>query len=287
MLSSQRFRFAGLILAIAILACANQVAPTSIPATTAAIAAIAQTSTLTPSPTSSSAPVIDPVQLKQGMDSLMTSFMQTNQITACSIAVVYPDTADVKLNTLLFNYGTLSTDSKTPINSSTEYEIGSVSKLFTADLLAYDVVNGKMQLNDPIQKYLPSTVHIPTYNGQAITLLDLATHTSGLPKNPEGGEGTMRISTVNGVSIEGDYPDADLFNFIDTYKLTASPGSEYGYSNLAFALLGIAEQQVGNASYDSLITNQIAGPLGMPDTHAALSPAEETNLARGYSAPNK
>ena len=295
---SQRFCFAVLILVVAMLACANQVTPASIPPTTAIAATTAapanissvqsvvpairgtSSATLAPEPTTT----INTSELKSGMDTLMTSFMQKNLIGACSIAVVYPDAADVKLNTLLFNYGTISKDSKTPVDSSTEYEIGSVTKLFTADLLAWDVQNGKMQLDDPVQKYLPSTVNIPTFNGQAITLRQLATHTSGLPKNPEGGEGTLRVSRVDGVLTEGYYTDDDVFNFLDTYKLTRAPGSEYEYSNLGFSLLGIAEEQDGNASYEDLVAKELTEVLGMQDTRVALLPEQRINLAQGYYA---
>ena len=254
------------------------------PASLPSIPSISPPSAGAPSVTPSSAQAINPALLKNNMDTLVSSVMQKDQIGACSIAVVYPDTASAKLQTLLFNYGSVSKDSGTPVTSSTEYEIGSITKLFTADLLAWDVQNGKMQLDDAVQKYLPTTVRLPVYGGQAITLRQLATHTSGLPKNPEGGAGTLRVSRVDGILTEGYYSDDDVFNFLDTYELTRPPGSKYEYSNLGFSLLGIAEEQVGNASYDDLAAQEITGVLGMPATRVALLPEQRTDLAQGYYA---
>jgi D-alanyl-D-alanine-carboxypeptidase/D-alanyl-D-alanine-endopeptidase len=92
-------------------------------------------------------------------------------------------------------YGRLSaTDQRVP-DGDTVFEIGSITKVFTGILLAQAVLNGEVQLDDPISMYLPEGVTAPEYEGRPITLLDLATHTSGLPRMPSnfvemGHEGT-------------------------------------------------------------------------------------------------
>jgi CubicO group peptidase (beta-lactamase class C family) len=73
---------------------------------------------------------------------------------------------------------------KRPLNADTIFEIGSVTKVFTSLLLADMAARGEVALTDPVEKYLPAGVKVPHRAGQAITLQDLATHTSGLPREP-------------------------------------------------------------------------------------------------------
>ncbi len=263
-------------------------APTAAPPSTAPSAAstsLAITPTARPTTSTASAPTAAPTprvvnfdQLKLNVDAAMSAFMKENNVIGCSVAVVYPDAAN-KLETHSLNYGTLSKDISTPVDSTTQYEIASLSKLFTADILMLLVRDGFMQLDDPLQKYIPSNVHAPTYNGQAITLRDLATHTSGLPRGVETIPG---VRTKNGVIVTGYYTQEEIFNFLNGYQLKRAPGSQWEYSNLAFALLGIAEEKAYGASYESLVVQRIDEVLGLPNTRANLSPTEKTKLAQGY-----
>ncbi len=86
--------------------------------------------------------------------------------------------------TRIFSFGNMSTANNIPVNQSTLFNIGSITKTFTTLLLADMVKQGLVNLTDPIEKYLPSNVKVPQFNGQKITLEDLATHTSGLPELP-------------------------------------------------------------------------------------------------------
>jgi serine-type D-Ala-D-Ala carboxypeptidase/endopeptidase len=89
--------------------------------------------------------------------------------------------------TQFYGYGKTSNASNaTTVNENTLFDIGSITKTFTTTILADMVNNGTVKLDDPIEKYLPPTVRVPTYNGNKITLEDLATHTSGLPDLPLG-----------------------------------------------------------------------------------------------------
>lgn len=229
---------------------------------------------VTPTPSS---PQFDAAKLKVDLDVLMASFMSEQNVVGCSVAVVYPDVASDKLQKQYFNYGTLSRDSKTPVSLTTIYEIGSLTKLFTADLLALYVRDGRMKLDDPLLKYLPGNVHVPTFNGQVTTLMDLATHTSGLPRD------VPRTRNVGGVAVEVISED-EIFKFINGYQLTRAPGSQWEYSNLAFDLLGIAEEKLSSTSYENLVMANIAARLGMNDTRITLSPIERARLAQGYAA---
>lgn len=254
--------------------------PTALPVVTAA-APVATSVSPTNVPAATAAPtrrVVNFEQLKQNVDTAVSSFMKENNIVGCSAAVEFPDAAN-KLETHILNYGVLSKGSKTQVDSTTEYEIGSLTKLFTADVLALLVREGQMQLDDPLQKYLPPSVHAPTFNGQAITLRDLATHTSGLPRNLGTGLGAR---TVNGAVLVGYDSQEEIFNFLNAFKLTRAPGSQSEYSNYAFSLLGIAEERAFNASYESLVVQKVAEPLGLRDTRVTLSPVEKAKLGQGY-----
>lgn len=250
--------------------------PTVLPPTATAIPP-----TGTPAPSLTLTPAgLNATTLRANMDALMNPFMREEDVVGCSVVLVYPNASSGTLQRAYFNYGTLARGSDKPVDSTTIFEIGSVTKLFTADLLALYVRAGKMKLDDPLQKYLPANVHIPTYNGQAITLLELATHTSALPRRIET---EPEVRKIGGVEVWGYASEDEIFRFLDGYRLTRAPGSQWEYSNLGFALLAIAEQRVGNSSYEDLVRSKIATALGMNDTRIVLSAAQQPRLAQGYS----
>jgi D-alanyl-D-alanine-carboxypeptidase/D-alanyl-D-alanine-endopeptidase len=138
---------------------------------------------------------------------------------------------------------------------------------------------GLLGLDDQLQKCRPASIHVPTSNQQSIALRQLATHTSGLPRR--GDEPVL--TKVNGVLVWGYATDDEVFNFLNTYQLTRPPGAKWEYSNLTNGILGVAEERVGQSNYDSLVTNQVTGPLSMPDMRITLSAAEQATLAPGLS----
>jgi len=84
----------------------------------------------------------------------------------------------------IITYGSLNQKDPRPLTGDTVFDIGSVTKLFTSLLLADMVKKGEVALNDPLSKYLPPGTKVPEHNGHRITLADLSTHTSGLPRDP-------------------------------------------------------------------------------------------------------
>jgi len=86
--------------------------------------------------------------------------------------------------TRIFSFGNMSTAHDIPVSENTLFDIGSITKTFTTLLLADMVKQGIVNLSDPIEKYLPASVKVPQFNGQKITIEDLATHASGLPEWP-------------------------------------------------------------------------------------------------------
>jgi CubicO group peptidase (beta-lactamase class C family) len=162
-----------------------------------------------------------------------------------------------------------------PLDGDTVFEIGSMSKVFTSLLLADAIQRGEVALTDPIAKYLPSDVKVPE-RGRAITLEDLANHTSGLPRLP----GNM--SPKDSQNPYADYSVEQMYQFLATYQLTRDVGASYEYSNLGAGLLGHVLALRGGTSYESLVKTRITGPLGMTSTSIALTPAMQAKLASGH-----
>jgi CubicO group peptidase (beta-lactamase class C family) len=164
-----------------------------------------------------------------------------------------------------------------PLDGNTLFEIGSITKVFTSSLLADMVARGEVKLDDPVAKYLPKTVRVPSRNGKQITLLDLATQTSGLPRLPGN------LKPKDEANPYADYTVDQLYAFLSSYELTRDPGSQYEYSNLGVGLLGHALALRGGKSYEDLLVDRILRPLRMDDTRITLSPSQKARLAPGHS----
>lgn len=172
----------------------------------------------------------------------------------------------------IIGYGKFGPDDPRPPDGETIFEIGSVTKVFTSLLLSEMVLDEEVNLNDPIAKYLPPSVRVPSRNGKQITLLDLATHHSGFPLEP---------------SHPYDYTIQQVYDFLNHYELTRDPGAAYEYSNFGAGLLGQILAMRAGTDYESLLRTRITGPLLM--NHTAIHPTEEmkANLIDGYHRDQK
>jgi serine-type D-Ala-D-Ala carboxypeptidase/endopeptidase len=153
-------------------------------------------------------------------------------------------------------------------NADTGFEIGSITKTFTATLLANEDQAGRMRLDDPLARFAPPGIRVPSFDGQQILMVQLAEHTSGLPRV------VPRFTPPLTTDV--------MWGFVGNYKLTRSPGAQFLYSNLGFGLLARAIVRRENATEDQLYARVITGPLGMRDTAIHLSPAQHARLAQGY-----
>lgn len=139
------------------------------------------------------------------------------------------------------------------------FEIGSITKTFTATLLADMVVRHEVAPDDPIERYLPPVATVPTFEGRHITLAELATQSSGLPRMPTN---WMPANSDDPY----DYDDAKLLAFLASYKLTRAPAEAFEYSNLGFGLLGYLLARRLGVDYATAIRTRILQPLGMSNT---------------------
>lgn len=173
-------------------------------------------------------------------------------------------------------FGTKTTGGE-PVDEHTIYEIGSITKTFTGILLADMAVRKKLKINDPAQKYLPAGVTLPVQKDNPITLGHLSDHTSALPRLPSN------MSPANPANPYADYTEAQLYAFLRRCTLTRSIGASYEYSNLAQGLLGHILALKAGQSYEALMMDRIAAPLGMTETKIALDERMKKNLAIGHS----
>jgi CubicO group peptidase (beta-lactamase class C family) len=174
-------------------------------------------------------------------------------------------------------HGTFSTNDPRSVDRETVFEIGSITKVFTSLLLADMVERGEVKLDDPVAKYLPATVRVPERDGRVITLQDLATHTSGLPRLP------TNLKPVNIANPYADYTANQLYEFLTAYELPRAIGAQYEYSNLGGGLLGHALALRAGAEYEKVLRDRILTPLKMTDTGITLKPDGIERLARGHN----
>jgi CubicO group peptidase (beta-lactamase class C family) len=147
-------------------------------------------------------------------------------------------------------------------------------------MLADMVQKGEIQLSDPLTKYLPGDVKVPSQGDRPITLADLATHTSGLPSVPDNAEPDMH-NPFRGYTLDKAY------EFLRTYTLPRPIGTQYVYSNFGMGLLGQAIAQRAGRDYEDLIRSRVTAPLQMNSTSVALSASMRKRLVQGYIHPGR
>lgn len=190
--------------------------------------------------------------------------------TGIVVGVVTPE------GTGFYSYGVKSLETKEPVDENTVFEIGSITKTFTGILLANEVTNGELSLNDPLQNLLPEGITAPTRNGNSIKLVHLANHSSSLPRVPDD---LVRLNPGNPYS---HYTITQLYENLNAYELTRDIGSKFEYSNYGMGLLGTVLADKNHVSYEDLVVKNIADPLGMESTRITLSPDMKSRLAKGH-----
>jgi len=222
-------------------------------------------------------------KLKETIQSLVDN-NKTN--AAIVVGLVDPN------GTQFYSYGNMSNANPITVDKDTIFAIGSITKVFTTILLADMVNRGLVNLDDPIEKYLPTSIKVPTFNGQKITLENLATHTSGLSEFPS----SHCVSNFNGTDDDEDSIQARLF-FIECDKnytfdhlyqdlsnttLIREPGLKFEYSTFGISLLGHILALKSGMPYDRLLEERILNVLGMNSTSIVLSNVQKSRLAIGH-----
>ena len=212
--------------------------------------------------------------------------MQAQSMPEQNLAAILKERVDIARDTMGLVAATIDSGQRSvtvygqsgsdrPLDADTVFEIGSITKVLTSLLLADMVLRGEVAMDDPASKFLPASVRMPDFEGAPITLLDLATYTSGLPRMPSN------FAPKDPANPYIDYTAERLYDYLSNHKLGFKPGKHFEYSNLGFGLLGhILELRAGR-SYEELVVSRICAPLGMDDTRITLTEFDETAAGAG------
>ncbi len=159
----------------------------------------------------------------------------------------------------------------------TVYEIGSVSKVFTALLLADAVVRGEINLDAAADVTNAAGIRLPSRDGRSIKWIDLGTHRAGLPRLPGN------LPLIDLVNPYRDYDSKMAAAFLNQYELPRQPGESQEYSNLGASVLGYLVAEKAGKSYEQLLRERIAEPLKMTDCTVTLSSDQKKRLATPHN----
>jgi CubicO group peptidase (beta-lactamase class C family) len=171
-----------------------------------------------------------------------------------------------------------------PDGARSIFEIGSITKTFTTTLLADMAREGLVALDDPVQWHLPDDVRLPM-KGRAITLEDLATHRSGLPRLPKGM--LWPALTRDRSDPYAKLDEVRLHGAIRATQPRREPGGRPVYSNYGMGVLAHALARRAGMSYEQLVRARICEPLGLADTWIELPMAERGRVATGHTGRGK
>jgi len=227
----------------------------------------------------------EPALLHAG--SLRTLLDSAQAAAVCEHARVLPEGTQIALCILrgdseCYAGAVRDNDSLVAVNNSDSvFEIGSITKTFTGTMLAQLILDGTVRPDDPVQKYLPVTLRESTRDGRAITLLELADHTSGLPFEPTNirGRGDSPFDPYNPY---GNYTTELLYEYLSRQVvLQSTPGERRLYSNLGGGLLGHVLTLVSKKSYEQLLQETVCRPLGMRATSVERTQESQHRMVHG------
>lgn len=216
----------------------------------------------------------DRTKLQRYADTLARIYLSDPGNSSLSIGLVNGDSTET------FFYGETKKGTGLLPEKSTLYEIGSISKTFTAIMVAHAVNEGKIKLDDDIRKYLPGTFPDLEFKGIPIKIVNLCNHTSGLPSIPDDFE---KQPDYNAADPYLHYSKEMIYGYLRSFKPDASPGTESSYSNLGFGVLGTILENVYGKPLEKLVEQTITKPLKMYHTKYEVSLTEQKLMAIGYS----
>jgi beta-lactamase class C len=207
--------------------------------------------------------------------------LNVEQIVAQKVQPILPENGKgggvavavwVNGNTQFFNYGFANDARNERVTADSIFNLGSVGKLFATTTLAEAVKRGELSLDDPVAKYVTELQRGGDI--RRVTLGQLASHTSGLPRVPQQYEHWHR----------GNYTWPDFVRFLNSWKAGPNhePGQQYLYSNAAMVLLRVALERRFNTRFAALMHDRITGPLGMSSTALPLPRDLLGRAVQGY-----
>jgi serine-type D-Ala-D-Ala carboxypeptidase/endopeptidase len=165
----------------------------------------------------------------------------------------------------VLSYGNLDNGTDREVDGNSVFLLHSTTGWFTALLLQDMIERGEMKLDDPVAKYLPSTVKVPTCHGQQITLRHLVTETAGLPTFLD------KLHFKRADDDLAEFTVEKMYAFLSDYQLNCEPGAHYAHGGLAWGLLGHVIALKAGTNYESLVVDRICRPLKMDSTCVTLT----------------
>ncbi|MDR2932814.1 MAG: beta-lactamase family protein, partial [Oscillospiraceae bacterium] len=211
----------------------------------------------------------------ESIDHMVNRTMKKSGVPGMAVMIVHGD------RTYTLNYGFSDMESRSEVGAGTLFELGSLSKSFTALAILDLEQKGLLKTDDPVTDYIPwfKPVYSGTYNNRAvddatdISISHLLHHTSGLPANA--------VAFMESGESDGALEET-VRQFSGT-ALTSYPSEKFVYSSLNYDILGFIIQTVSGQSYEEYIRGEILSPLGLNNTYLSQSDANSTgNLAKGY-----
>lgn len=207
------------------------------------------------------------------VDSLVSAYLSKPENASLSIGILKNG------NTVFYHYGESHKGTGTLPSNRSIYEIGSISKSFTGILLAKAIEEQKVKADDDIRNYLPESCKNLIYKNTPLTLIQLANHTSGIPRLPENLSAQKNFDEKDPYH---HYTKELLFNYLSKLKLKTMPATVSEYSNTGMALLGVILEGVYGKSYEALVKEKITEPLHMVHTYQEVPSAEQSQFCSGY-----
>ncbi|HBO23472.1 MAG TPA: class C beta-lactamase [Providencia sp.] len=195
---------------------------------------------------------------QQEMDEIIKPLMEQQQIPGMSVAV------SIAGKHTIYHYGVQSKQTKVPVSDNTLYEIGSLSKTFTATLATYAQGQGKLDFSQKVSHYIPELKNSAFDN---VTVMNLATHTSGLS-----------IFVPNTVTNS-----AELIRYYQQWKPEKNIGQYRSYSNLGVGLLGIVTAKQLDMTFSDAMENLMLPALGLKHTYIHVPKDQQKNYSQGYN----
>lgn len=211
-------------------------------------------------------------ELDKKIDAILQRYMFESKTVGLSIGIV----KDGK--TSFYNYGETKKGNGQIPSSKNLYEIGSITKTFTSLLLAKAILEKKITLNDPVNKFLPVAIPVLKYEGDTLRIVHLSNHTSGLPPLPDNFGATDLVNPYK------DYSNDKLLAYLKVAKLSRKPGTQFEYCNLAVGLLGHILEGINKMSFEKMVTTFICTPAHMQDTRQLLLKKDSALFVQGYDA---
>ncbi|HCT31182.1 MAG TPA: hypothetical protein DIW31_10740 [Bacteroidales bacterium] len=226
----------------------------------------------------------EPTQVLRTNNPLVTDLDKSINKIVAPYAKIYT-TAGVSIGifknnqTSFYGYGETKKGNEVIPDSETMYEIGSITKTFTALLTVDYLLTNSLTLETPINSFLPLAIPPLQYNGNSIMVKHLLNHTSGLPRLPEDFQEGM-----NPNNPYKHYDSLKVYNYLKNYVLSANPGQKWEYSNLGVGLAGLILERKNHKSYEQLLLEKICTPLGLSKTKITLNSIDSSNFAVGYTS---